>query len=181
MTPNLGQGGCTALEVSTAWHTIKHCYQLTALHECKSLTTSRSEVRLFWLYSGSAICTEPCPHAIASGMQDGVVLARALQRLLRHDAIGSGGSTSSGGRGSGVTAAELEATLRQFEADRRKRVLPLTLRSHAFGRLLQLPFPPVSTSLIFALLATEVARMVAAAMVPLRAISILVMHVLSDA
>jgi 2-polyprenyl-6-methoxyphenol hydroxylase-like FAD-dependent oxidoreductase len=78
MTPNLGQGGCTALE-------------------------------------------------------DGVVLARALQQLLRQDGSGGGG----------VTATAVEGALRQYETDRRKRVLPLTLRSHAFGRLLQLSFPPV--------------------------------------
>ena len=67
--------------------------------------------------------------------QDGVVLARALQQLLR---------SSGGGGGGGVTATAVEGALRQYEADRRKRVLPLTLRSHAFGRLLQLSFPPVS-------------------------------------
>lgn len=95
-------------------------------------------------------------------LQDGVVLARALQQLLRPShgtsnsgsnvnsgSSGSSGSNGSSGRrgglsGSGVPAAELEAALRQFEADRRKRILPLTLRSHAFGRLLQIPFPPVS-------------------------------------
>ena len=67
-------------------------------------------------------------------MQDGVILARSLRQLL--DSGGSGG----------VSAEALESALRGFEAQRVKRILPLTLRSHAFGRLLQLPFPPVSMS-----------------------------------
>jgi 2-polyprenyl-6-methoxyphenol hydroxylase-like FAD-dependent oxidoreductase len=63
-----------------------------------------------------------------------VVLARALQQLLRQDGSGGGG---------GVSAKAVEGALRQYETNRRKRVLPLTLRSHAFGRLLQLSFPCV--------------------------------------
>lgn len=48
-----------------------------------------------------------------------------------------------GTSGAGLPADDLSAVLRQFESDRAARILPLTLRSHAFGRLLQLPFPPV--------------------------------------
>jgi len=64
-------------------------------------------------------------------VQDGVVLARALKAVR------------DGANGTGLPADELSAALRQFESDRAARILPLTLRSHAFGRLLQLPFPPV--------------------------------------
>jgi 2-polyprenyl-6-methoxyphenol hydroxylase-like FAD-dependent oxidoreductase len=91
MTPNLGQGGCAALE-------------------------------------------------------DSVVLARELKAALNPAGGSSGGSSSSGGGGgsSGYPAAAVEAALRRYEAERRARCLPLTVRSWVFGALLQLPYPPVT-------------------------------------
>lgn len=146
MTPNLGQGGCTALEVPLLIkfrlrqpETVYGC----APAGCFSMCSVRAK-----LYCDIRPLPGVIPLSCASGLkqsqqtahaklQDGVVLARALQQLLRQ----SGG----GGGGGGVTATAVEGALRRYEADRRKRVLPLTLRSHAFGRLLQLSFPPVSS------------------------------------
>lgn len=73
MTPNLGQGGCTAIE-------------------------------------------------------DAVVLSRQLASVLKR-------SSSSVG--------EISSCLRSFEAERSCRCLPLTVRSNAFGAVLQIPFQPV--------------------------------------
>jgi hypothetical protein len=61
-----------------------------------------------------------------------------LARMLR-DAGGAGLRTGSSGGG----GAQLEGLLREFEQQRIKRCLPLTLRSWAFGFALQLPYPPV--------------------------------------
>lgn len=95
MTPNLGQGGCAALE-------------------------------------------------------DSVVLARELRAALDDISGGStdvtGGSASSNGVSVAASAegsARIEAALRRYEAERRARCLPLTLKSWAFGAALQLPYPPV--------------------------------------
>lgn len=78
MTPNLGQGGCAALE-------------------------------------------------------DAVELGGVLARL-----------TADGRTLSRVGDAELAAALRGYEAARGRRCLPLSVRSWAFGFLLQLPAPPVT-------------------------------------
>lgn len=72
MTPNLGQGGCTAIE-------------------------------------------------------DAVVLARQLGAVLN----------------SSSSKADIEACLRSFEAERARRCLAITVRAHAMGAALQLPFAPV--------------------------------------
>mmetsp|Transcript_4027 Transcript_4027/g.11681 ORF Transcript_4027/g.11681 Transcript_4027/m.11681 type:complete len:463 (+) Transcript_4027:130-1518(+) len=79
MTPNLGQGGCTALE-------------------------------------------------------DGIILARLLQPVLGE---GAPHTTST------ERAAAVEGALREYERQRTRRCFKVTLRSAAFGQLLQLPFPPV--------------------------------------
>lgn len=77
MTPNLGQGGCTALE-------------------------------------------------------DAVELGRAVAQAVQ----GSSGSSS-------TRAAALAVALRRYEAGRRARCLPLTVRSNLMGAALQLPYAPV--------------------------------------
>lgn len=82
MTPNLGQGGCTAIE-------------------------------------------------------DAVVLARQLAPLLQTS------SSSSASRSSRLDAAAVAGALREYEAERSSRCLPLTVRSYAFGAALQLPYAPV--------------------------------------
>lgn len=86
MTPNLGQGGCTALE-------------------------------------------------------DGLVLARCLQQEgapAAAAALQDGGSGGSGGQEAQQRAAEaVRAALRRYEAERAKRCLPLTVRSHLMGAALQ--------------------------------------------
>ncbi|KAL6779354.1 hypothetical protein ACKKBG_A11990 [Auxenochlorella protothecoides x Auxenochlorella symbiontica] len=80
MTPNLGQGACTALE-------------------------------------------------------DGVELARGLVRAGFRDA------------GSGVErAARFREAAREYEAQRRRRTLPLTLRSNLFGKILQAPVGVVAAA-----------------------------------
>lgn len=86
MTPNLGQGGCAALE-------------------------------------------------------DAVVLAREL-KAAADDAAAAGGGSGSGA----AAAAAREAALRRYEAERRRRCLPLAARSWAFGFLLQLPYAPVTAA-----------------------------------
>ncbi|KAL4450754.1 hypothetical protein ABPG77_001110 [Micractinium sp. CCAP 211/92] len=89
MTPNLGQGGCTALE-------------------------------------------------------DGLVLARCLQQEgvpAAAAALQDGG----GGQERRQQAADaVRGALRRYEAQRAKRCLPLTVRSHLMGAALQAPFPPVA-------------------------------------
>ncbi|KAL4433828.1 hypothetical protein ABPG75_000269 [Micractinium tetrahymenae] len=91
MTPNLGQGGCTALE-------------------------------------------------------DGLVLARCLQQegVPAAAAALEGGSNGSGGGGQQRAAEAVRAALRRYEAERAKRCLPLTVRSHLMGAALQAPFPPIA-------------------------------------
>ena len=76
MTPNLGQGGCTALE-------------------------------------------------------DGIVLARAVKK--------SGAVSLTGA----ARRQALEAAFAEYEKERTKRCLPLTVRSNLMGVGLQLPLPPV--------------------------------------
>nr|ART29443.1 chloroplast zeaxanthin epoxidase 2 [Lobosphaera incisa] len=83
MTPNLGQGGCAALE-------------------------------------------------------DAVVLARCL----RDTAPSPGAHAPDWFRA--VSTASVAEALRKYERERTERCVPLTIRSHMMGRLLQLPFLPVS-------------------------------------
>lgn len=52
-------------------------------------------------------------------------------------------SGSSSGQDATAAAAEIEACLRSFEAERSRRCLPLTVRSYAFGAALQIPLEPV--------------------------------------
>ncbi|KAK9809571.1 hypothetical protein WJX73_002978 [Symbiochloris irregularis] len=87
MTPNLGQGGCCALE-------------------------------------------------------DAVVLARELAAACTSS---GDGSAASSGRLSLMQAPTkgLTDALRRFEKERSARVLPITIRSHLMGRILQLPQAPV--------------------------------------
>jgi 2-polyprenyl-6-methoxyphenol hydroxylase-like FAD-dependent oxidoreductase len=88
MTPNLGQGGCTALEDSLV---LARCLQ----------------------------------------QQGAPALAAALQQ--------GGGSGSSGGsqQQQVAAAAAVRAALRQYEWERATRCLPLTVRSHVMGAVLQ--------------------------------------------
>ena len=68
--------------------------------------------------------------------QDGPVLARALRAVLGPHAEASSG-------GGGGEAAAVEGALRDYERQRTARCFKVTLRSAAFGRLLQIPFSPV--------------------------------------
>lgn len=91
MTPNLGQGGCTALE-------------------------------------------------------DALVLGRCLQQRCvpaLAAALGSGGGGSSQ-QTAAAAAAAVRAAVGEYEQERTKRCLPLTVRSHVMGALLQAPLPPLS-------------------------------------
>ncbi|KAK9815532.1 hypothetical protein WJX72_005250 [[Myrmecia] bisecta] len=83
MTPNLGQGGCAALE-------------------------------------------------------DAIVLAR----MLRGTAPASAPLPPDWFRS--VSTVSVGEALRKYERERTERCVPLTIRAHMMGRLLQLPFPPVS-------------------------------------
>lgn len=67
------------------------------------------------------------------------MLARTLQAVLGPHA----GASSGGGGG---RAAAVEGALRDYERQRTARCFKVTLRSAAFGRLLQIPFSPVRPS-----------------------------------
>ena len=71
-------------------------------------------------------------------LQDGIVLARTLR-----DAMG-GPAGQSGQPGSLVTTRVDEA-LRNFERERTRRKLKISVKSNLMGTALQIPFAPVSS------------------------------------
>ena len=91
MTPNLGQGGCTALEDSLV---LARCLQ----------------------------------------QQGAPALAAALQQC--------GGSSGRQQQQQAAAAAAVRAALRQYERERATRCLPLTVRSHVMGAVLQVRGAP---------------------------------------
>ncbi|BDA48885.1 Monooxygenase 2 [Coccomyxa sp. Obi] len=89
MTPNLGQGGCVALE-------------------------------------------------------DAVVLARALRDAMQPAASTSAADVST------MTSTAVQAALRDYEIERSRRVLKISVRSNLMGTVLQIPFAPVVAARNFA-------------------------------
>lgn len=73
-------------------------------------------------------------------LQDAIIFARELQTAVQSS---NGGATSRS-----LVAAPTKAiadALRRYEKERSARVLPITIRSHVMGSLLQIPLPLVCT------------------------------------
>jgi hypothetical protein len=161
MTPNLGQGGCVSLEVGAApafvawcgrrwcapgagtcaqqrllppraapaksrvWGLLQRGGAFAARRQASGSEAARCRRR------SSANASAPGPPPPPPPPQDSVVLARMLRDAGRAGLLGTG------------AGAQLAPVLRDFEQQRIRRCLPLTVRSWAFGFALQLPYPPV--------------------------------------
>ena len=138
MTPNLGQGGCTALEVRSFVTRLGGLFPTNMAHlplRCESQWTEC--MRSSRLIAGcdlyqtqslrSTVHTIPQVHAV---MQDGIILARSLR-----DALPAPGSRPESGA--------VPAALRDYERQRTRRTFPIAARSWVFGALLQIPLAPV--------------------------------------
>ena len=70
--------------------------------------------------------------------QDAVVLARALRDAMQPAASPSAAYIST------MTSTAVQAALRDYEIERSRRVLKISVRSNLMGTVLQIPFAPVS-------------------------------------
>ena len=70
-------------------------------------------------------------------MQDAIVLARTLQKAVGRTAGQSAQLQS-------LTSTGVDEALRDFERERTRRKLKISVKSNFMGFALQIPFPPVS-------------------------------------
>jgi len=70
-------------------------------------------------------------------MQDAIVLARTLKK-----AMGSSGAQN--GQLGSLVSTQVDQALRDFERERTRRKLKISVKSNLMGFALQIPFPPVS-------------------------------------
>lgn len=97
---------------------------------------------LFWLCTGSSFCcgqlrAQNCPGGVfkLSPVQDAIVLARTLRDTL-------GGPGAPGLKQH--TLVKVDEALRDFERERTRRKLKISVKSNLMGAALQIPFAPVS-------------------------------------
>ncbi len=117
MTPNLGQGGCTALEVCLFSSKIRNSYILVRV---AVLGDSHQSVFVF----GEKII--PVLSMSYYHLQDAVVLAQFLRDAAKRD----------GANFARLPFESIEAALRAYEQKRSLRVTKITVRSHLMGRIL---------------------------------------------
>ena len=79
-------------------------------------------------------------------LQDAVVLARSIRDAIGAIPLGNGAG------GSALAATQIQPALRDFERERSKRVLKISVRSYLMGAALQIPFAPVCSPLLPTLL-----------------------------
>lgn len=70
-------------------------------------------------------------------LQDAIVLARTLQGAI-------GGRAGQSGQLGSLVTTKVDEALRNFERERTRRKLKISMKSNLMGAALQIPFAPVS-------------------------------------